>query len=84
MKNESSIVEDKVEVPQSDENVVDDDSNDDLSDLDRWSICRDNPKMGILCRIFTSRGTHICYGGPRGQGQAMRKNCPLSCGICRN
>ena len=73
-------VEEKVEVPESDENVV----NDDLSDLDRWSRCRDNPKMGILCRIFTSRGTHVCYGGPRGQGQAMRKNCPLSCGICRN
>merc|ERR1712223_183700 len=39
-------VEDKVEVPESDENVV----NDDLSDLDRWG-CRDILDTR-LCRIF--------------------------------
>ena len=68
----SSIDDDRVEVPESD-NDVNDDSNVDLSDMDRYG-CSDNYRnCGYWARIG------CCTNRWRGW---MSRNCRKSCGKC--
>merc|ERR1712001_102826 len=74
-EDESSIDEDKVEVPETDENVINNDSNDDLSDLDRWSrSCRDRDRR---CANWGRRN----YCNIRFR-RWMKRNCKKTCGRC--
>ena len=66
-------VEEKVEVPESDENVV----NDDLSDLDRWG-CRDIVTTP-LCRAFKADNHYWCN---RGNSYRIWSVCRKTCGLC--
>jgi hypothetical protein len=68
----SSIDDDRVEVPESD-NDVNDDSNVDLSDMDRYG-CSDR---GWFCGYWVYRG--CCTNRWRGW---MSRNCRKSCGFC--
>merc|ERR1712226_832756 len=69
-------VEDKVEVSESDENVV----NDDLSDLDRWG-CRDDPHYALFCQhiVVPAFKGRRCHGR---QSDSLIRVCRKSCRRC--
>merc|ERR1712223_1478659 len=69
-------VEDKVEVPESDENVV----NDDLSDIDRWG-CRDDPRYAGFCQHIIVAALHK-FGYGRCRDATLIRICRKSCNCC--
>jgi len=74
---DSSINEDKLEAPELDENVVDDDS----SDLDRWArSCRDRRRFKRACAGYASR--HYCSSRNYRIRRWMNRNCKRTCGRC--
>merc|ERR1712020_87983 len=69
--------EDKLEAPELDENVVDDD----LSDLDRWSrSCRDRRRFKRACARYANRG--YCNSRNYRFRSWMNRNCKRTCGRC--